>query len=87
MALYVNPVYTTAFRGWTEADSAPLLNYLFRHSVNENLTCRLRWAVGTLAIWDNRCAVHNGLNDFSGMRRVLYRTSVRGSTPTAEEPG
>ena len=82
-ALYVNPVYTTRFQGWSEEDSQPLLQHLFRHSVSENLTCRLRWQPGTLAIWDNRCTQHNGLNDVSGQRRVLYRTSVRGSTPEA----
>lgn len=83
LALYLNPVYTTRFQGWTEADSKPLLEHLFRHSVQENFTCRLRWKPGTLAIWDNRATQHNGLNDFSGMRRVLYRTSVRGSAPVA----
>lgn len=82
-ALYVNPVYTTRFHGWSDEDSQPLLQHLFRHSVSENLTCRLRWQPGTLAIWDNRCTQHNGLNDFSGQRRVLYRTSVRGAAPEA----
>jgi taurine dioxygenase len=80
-ALYVNPVYTTRFEGWTPAESQPLLAHLYRHSVNENLTCRLRWARHTLAIWDNRCTMHNALNDYPGMRREMYRTSVRGAAP------
>lgn len=80
-ALYVNPVYTTRFQGWTIEDSKPLLEYLFRHSVRENFTCRWKWQPRTLAIWDNLATQHNGLNDFSGARRVLYRTSVRGATP------
>lgn len=80
-ALYVNSLYTTRFRGWTVEDSKPLLDHLFRHSVNENLTCRWKWQPGTLAIWDNLATQHNGLNDFSGMRRVLYRTSVEGGIP------
>jgi taurine dioxygenase len=54
-ALYVNPVYTTRFDGWSAGDSQPLLAHLCRHSVNENFTCRLRWQPQMLAIWDNRC--------------------------------
>ncbi len=80
-ALYLNPVYTTRFEGWTKEESAALLAHLHRHSINENFTCRLRWAVHTLAIWDNRCTMHNALNDYSGVRREMYRTSVKGTPP------
>ncbi len=80
-ALYVNPVYTTRFEGWTKEESATLLAQLYRHSINENFTCRLRWSAGTLAIWDNRCTMHNALNDYSGVRREMYRTSVKGAPP------
>jgi len=80
-ALYVNPVYTTRFEGWTREESHALLAHLHRHSINENFTCRLRWSARTLAIWDNRCTMHNALNDYSGVRREMYRTSVRGAAP------
>ncbi len=80
-ALYVNPVYTTRFAGWTREESHALLAQLHRHSINENFTCRLRWSVRTLAIWDNRCTMHNALNDYSGVRREMYRTSVKGAAP------
>jgi taurine dioxygenase len=84
-ALYVNPVYTTRFAGWTKDESAALLAHLHRHSINENFTCRLRWSVRTLAIWDNRCTMHNALNDYSGVRREMYRTSVKGAAPAGVE--
>ncbi len=80
-ALFVNPVYTTRFKGWTKEESQALLGHLYRHSINENFTCRLRWSVHMLAIWDNRCTMHNALNDYAGMRREMYRTSVRGTPP------
>jgi taurine dioxygenase len=80
-ALYVNPVYTTRFDGWTSAESQALLAHLYRHSINENFTCRLRWARHTLAIWDNRCTMHNALNDYAGVRREMFRTSVQGTAP------
>jgi taurine dioxygenase len=80
-ALYVNPVYTTRFDGWSKEESHALLGHLHRHSINENFMCRLRWSVKTLAIWDNRCTMHNALNDYAGVRREMYRTSVKGSAP------
>jgi taurine dioxygenase len=82
-SLYVNPVYTTRFDGWSAAESQSLLSYLYRHSVQENFTCRLRWRRGMLAIWDNRCTQHNALNDYQGVRREMYRTSVAGTAPNA----
>ena len=80
-ALYVNPVSTTRFDGWSKAESHALLGHLHRNSINENFTCRLRWSVKTLAIWDNRCVMHNALNDYAGVRREMYRTSVKGAEP------
>ncbi|HEX4175866.1 MAG TPA: TauD/TfdA family dioxygenase [Acidimicrobiales bacterium] len=80
-ALYVNPVYTTRFEGWTKEESHALLGHVHKLSINENFTCRLHWSVKTLAIWDNRCTMHNALNDYSGERREMYRTSVKGSAP------
>ena len=79
--LFVNPIYTVRFQGWTKDESATLLAHLYRHSTNENFTCRLRWSPKTLAIWDNRCTMHNALNDYSGVRREMYRTSVKGTAP------
>ena len=81
--LYVNPVYTQRIAGWSKAESDGLLGHLHRHAVNENFTWRLRWAPGTLAIWDNRCTQHFALNDYHGHRREMVRTSVKGSKPRA----
>jgi taurine dioxygenase len=80
-ALYVNPVYTTRFEGWNPVESQELLAHIYRHATTENLTCRLRWARHTLAIWDNRCTMHNALNDYAGERREMFRTSVKGAGP------
>ena len=84
--LYVNPVYTTRFEGWSPVESQALLAHLYRHSINENFTCRFRWSKGTLAIWDNRCTMHNALNDYSGVRREMFRTSVKGVSLEPTEP-
>ena len=80
-ALFVNPVYTQRFEGMTVDESRPLLQYLFDHATRAEFTCRVRWAPGTLAIWDNRCLLHLAINDYDGSRRLLHRTTVAGERP------
>ena len=80
-ALFVNPVYSQRFEGMTEAESRPLLQFLFQHAASPEFCCRLRWAPGTLAVWDNRCLLHLAINDYDGSRRLLHRTTVAGERP------
>ena len=80
-ALYVNAGHTSHFAGWTEAESQPLLDYLFAHQIRPELTCRFRWTTGALAFWDNRCAQHNPVNDYHGFRRVMHRVTLAGDVP------
>ena len=80
-SLFVNPVYTIRFAGWTEAESKPLLDFLHAHAQRPEFTCRFRWAKGSLAMWDNRCLQHLALNDYDGFRREHHRTTVMGDKP------
>ena len=81
-ALYVNRAHTASFAGMTEAESAPLLQFLFEHSVRPELTCRFRWEPGSLALWDNRCAMHNPVNDYHGFTRRMHRITLAGDLPS-----
>ncbi len=80
-ALYVNVAHTARFEGMTEAESAPILDFLFRHQIRPEFTCRFRWSPGAVAFWDNRCAQHNPINDYHGFRRVMHRITLAGDTP------
>ena len=80
-SLYVNVAHTSRFEGMTEEESRPLLQFLFQHQVKPELTCRFRWEVGSLALWDNRCAQHNPVNDYHGHKRVMHRITLRGDVP------
>ncbi len=80
-ALYVNPVYVARFEDMTEAESRPLLDTLQTQATRPEMTCRLAWSPGTLAIWDNRCTQHLAVNDYDGYRRLLHRTTVVGECP------
>jgi len=80
-ALYVNCGHAVRFKGMTEAESAPLLDFLFAHQVRPEFTCRFRWEPGSLAFWDNRVAQHNPINDYHGFRRVMHRVTLGGDRP------
>jgi len=80
-ALYVNVAHTARFGGMTEEESAPLLEYLFRHQTRPEFTCRFSWRVGSLALWDNRCTQHNPVNDYHGYRRLMHRITLAGDKP------
>ena len=82
-ALWVNPVYTIRFEDMTEAESAPLLDFLNRQAVRPSFTCRVRWQPGTLTMWDNRCTQHCATADYRGHRRECWRTTVAGEVPVA----
>jgi taurine dioxygenase len=81
-ALFVNVAHTARFEGMTEEESRPLLQFLFQHQVRPEFTCRFRWQVGSLALWDNRCVQHNPVNDYHGWKRVLHRITLKGDLPT-----
>jgi taurine dioxygenase len=70
--LSVNKSYTVGFEGMTEAESKPLLDYLFAQGNRPEFTCRFRWETGSVAFWDNRAV--------SGDPR-------RRSAPQADAPG
>jgi len=80
-ALYVNSGHTVRFAGWSEEESAPLLKYLFELQIRPEFTCRFSWQPGSIALWDNRCAQHNAVNDYHGYRRVMHRITLAGDVP------
>ena len=65
----------------TEEESAPLLDYLCDHAVRPEFTCRFRWEKNSIAFWDNRCVLHNAINDYHGQRRVMHRVTIEGERP------
>lgn len=80
-ALYVNWGYTESIDGWWPAEGQPLLDHLFEVATNPVYTCRFRWEPGSVAIWDNRCTLHNPISDYAGRRREMWRLTIRGEEP------
>ncbi|MGQ0654246.1 MAG: TauD/TfdA dioxygenase family protein [Betaproteobacteria bacterium] len=80
-ALYVNVGHTVRFKDMTVEESAPLLEYLYEHQTRPEFTCRFSWQPGSIALWDNRCAQHNPVNDYHGYRRVMHRITLSVDKP------
>jgi taurine dioxygenase len=83
--LYVNWVYAIRFQDMTEEESAPLLDFLNRHSQRPEFQIRFRWRQGSLALWDNRSTQHIAVNDYPGYRRVMDRVTIAGDKPYFKE--
>ncbi len=82
-ALYVNWGYTESIDGWWPNESEALLNQLYEVSTNPVYTCRFRWQPGSIAVWDNRCTLHNPMSDYAGTRREMWRLTIEGEEPIA----
>ena len=80
-ALYVNFSHTVHFEGMTREETLPILEYLTRHAVKPEFTCRVRWRKGDLVFWDNRCVQHKAINDYDGQRRRMHRVTLKGDKP------
>ena len=78
--LYLSEQMTKLIVGMTERESAPLLRFLFEHSVDPLVTYRHKWARHDLLLWDNRSTMHLALADFdTGAHRYCVRTTILGS--------
>lgn len=80
-SIYVNRPHTVRFEGWSEEESKPLINFLAAQAIRPEFTCRFRWEVGSLAIWDNRATQHFAVNDYHGARRRMHRMTIEGEMP------
>jgi taurine dioxygenase len=76
-ALYMSRVHLRRIEDMSEAESAPVLDFLASHLSHPIFTARLRWEPGMLVIFDNRCVQHFALNDYPTEYRKIHRVTVR----------
>lgn len=79
-ALNVNANWTQEIVGVSQAESDMLLAFLFEHVKSPDFQVRFRWNVGDVAFWDNRCAQHFAVADYT-TRRVMRRVALTGTKP------
>ena len=74
--LYINPAFVNRVEGWSVEESAPFLEMLYENAKSANYTYRHRWSKHDLVVWDNRCTMHYGVNDYGEEdHRILHRTT------------
>lgn len=80
-ALFVNKGFTRRILDLPNDESEGILHYLYEHMANPLFQCRFRWAPGSVAFWDNRCAQHRAMWDYWPHRRYGNRVTVKGDRP------
>ena len=83
-SLFISPDYCGQLEGMNAVESATVLELLERHATRHEFICRFRWEPGSVALWDNRCVMHNALRDDIGARlrghgfkRVMWRSTIK----------
>lgn len=69
------------FVGLNTRASQQLFSILQEHVTRLENTVRWRWAVGDVAIWDNRATQHYAINDYGDQHRVVRRVTLAGEVP------
>jgi taurine dioxygenase len=62
--LYANPGYTMHVDGMPASESDALLDYLFKHQLQEKFQYRHQWQESDVLMWDNLGTVHNAVADY-----------------------
>jgi len=69
--------------GLSSHDSAHLIGVFQEHITRLENTVRWRWAVGDVAVWDNRATQHYAINDYGDQYRLVRRVTVDGDVPVS----
>jgi alpha-ketoglutarate-dependent sulfate ester dioxygenase len=69
--------------GLSSSDSAHLFSVFQDHVIRPENTVRWRWAVGDVAIWDNRATQHRAVDDYGDQPRIVRRVTIEGDVPVS----
>ena len=69
--------------GLSLPESEALLDEIWAHATQANLSFAHHWQVGDLVLWDNRCTMHRRDPFEATSRRVMHRTQIKGAAPPA----
>ena len=79
--LAVTGPYGYCIDGWTPEESKPLIDMLIRRATRAENVFRIRWRKGSVAVWDNRCLLHQAIKDYQGFSRRMRRLQFAGERP------
>jgi taurine dioxygenase len=78
-AVYVNRLMSVGVEGMPKEESEPLLNAVFDHAEKREFVYEHVWRLGDLLLWDNRCSSHARTDFPTTERRLMLRTTVKGT--------
>ena len=78
-AVYVNRLMTVKVLDMPEEESDRLLAAVFDHAERPDFVYRHVWRTGDLLLWDNRCSSHARTDFPSAERRLMLRTTIKGT--------
>jgi len=80
-SIYTNKPFVSHIEGVSDEESRELLRILERAILDPSVQCRVKWAVDTIVMWDNRIAQHHASNDFYPQTRHVERVTIVGDKP------
>lgn len=81
-AIYISEGLTSHFDGMDFDESRGIIKMITDFATQEQFVYRHAWQPGDLVFWDNRSTMHRALPfDQDRYRRVMHRTTIKGSRP------
>jgi len=80
-ALFVAGSFMESVVAMDSDESAWMLDHFRRRIDESKLQVRWSWAIGDVAIWDERCTNHRALGDHYPQHRLMRRCTVDGEIP------
>jgi taurine dioxygenase len=74
--LYISESFTSHIAGVSKMESEGLLEFLCRHATKPEFQCRFKWRPNSIALWDNRAAMHYAVADYWPAHRLMHRVSI-----------
>lgn len=73
--VFANPKYTERINGLPRDQGNAILRLLFEQFERPENQARLRWAPGTVAVWDNLTTTHYAVPDYLPAYRLMHRVT------------
>lgn len=80
-SIYTNRPFVSYIEGVNDEESQQLISTLERAMLDPSVQCRVKWAVDTIVMWDNRVVQHQASNDFYPQTRHVERVTIVGEEP------
>ena len=81
-AIFVNPTFTTKIDDVPTDEGRGIMDFLFAHITKAAFQCRFRWQKHSVAMWDNRCTIHQAIWDYFPQVRTGHRVTIMGDKPS-----